>query len=234
MKKKNILLYIIGLLAIYGCQQDYFDELNTKPIEVREGDRVKIGFSLITSDFSSVSTRMSDDEENQWNTVWVAQFDKDGNIVGSPKQYNNEDEMVEISALEGNNTLYFITNVVDNPFVDEENHTVSDLTDLNKCKFKIDELSDIENAKKIVMVGVWTGEIVENVLNPGDATQLILNQIVVYARRISSKINIVIEATLPNVDFQEKKITVEKMQLCAVPIQASYVPGSVVLVVGHR
>lgn len=228
MKKKNILLYIIGLLAIYGCQQDYFDELNTKPIEVREGDRVKIGFSLITSDFSSVSTRMSDDEENQWNTVWVAQFDKDGNIVGSPKQYNNEDEMVEISALEGNNTLYFITNVVDNPFVDEENHTVSDLTDLNKCKFKIDELSDIENAKKIVMVGVWTGEIVENVLNPGDATQLILNQIVVYARRISSKINIVIEATLPNVDFQEKKITVEKMQLCAVPIQASYVPGSVI------
>lgn len=228
MKKKNILLYIIGLLAIYGCQQEYFDELITKPIEVREGDRVQLGFSLITSDFGSVSTRMSEDEENQWDIVWVAQFDKDGNIVGSPKQYDNEKEMLEISALEGDNTLYFVTNVVGNPFVDAENNDVSNLTDLNKCKFKIEELSDIENAKKIVMVGVWTGKLVEDVLAPGDNTQLVLNEIVVYARRITSKINIVIEATLPNVTFQEKKIYVEKMQLCAVPLQASFVPGSVV------
>lgn len=228
MKKKNILLYIIGLLAIYGCRQEFFDELNTKPIIVNEGDRVKLNFSLVTSDFSSVSTRMTTEEENQWDVVWMAQFDENGDLVGTPQRYNNEDEMLDITASSGENTLYFVTNVTIDPFLKEDGTHIANLTELKERTYKIDELSDIEDAKKIVMVGVWKGELIGNIIS-GGGTQLILNEIVVYARRLTSKINIVIEATLPNVDFQEKKITVEKMQLCAVPLQATFMQGSAVI-----
>lgn len=228
MKKKNILLYIIGLLAIYGCRQEFLDEWNTKPIIVNEGDQVKLNFSLVTSDFSSVSTRMTTDEENLWDVVWVAQFDENGDIAGTPQSYGNEAEMLNITALSGENTLYFVTNVTTDPFLKADGTNIANLTELKEITYKIEELTDIEDAKKIVMVGAWKGELIGNIIS-GGGNQLILNEIVVYVRRITSKINIVIEATLPNVDFQEKKITVEKMQLCAVPVQATFVTGSRVM-----
>lgn len=229
MRKNNFLLYIIGLLTIFGCQQERFDDLNFKPIEVKEGDRVKIGFSLVTSDFNTVSTRMSAEEENQWDIVWVAQFDADSNLVAPPQSYTRSATQIDITAAAGENILYFVTNVNENPFVNAQGQVIANMEDLQESVYSINKPTYFDTAKKIVMVGVWKGEVIKGTEQPGDNTTLTLSEIIVYAKRLTSKISIIVEATLPNVTFQNKVIRIEKIQLCAVPLKASYMPGSKVM-----
>lgn len=228
MKKNNILLYLIGLLALCGCRQDYFDEMDIKPIEVQEGDRVKLDFSLVTSDFSTVSTRMSAEQENQWELVWVAQFGPDSNLVAPPQSYTKYAEEIDIIATSGENILYFVTNVDDNPFVNSAGQVVTNLEELHESTYSINSPTYFDTAEKIVMVGVWKGELLKEAQTPGDNAKLILKEIVVYAKRLTSKISIIVEATLPKVTFQDKKIIIEKIQLCAVPLKAGYMPGSAI------
>lgn len=229
MRKNNFLLYIIGLLTIFGCQQERFDDLNFKPIEVKEGDRVKIGFSLVTSDFNTVSTRMSAEEENQWDIVWVAQFDADSNLVAPPQSYTRSATQIDIIAAAGENILYFVTNVNENPFVNAQGQVIANMEDLQESMYSINKPTYFDTAKKIVMVGVWKGEVIKGTEQPGDNTTLTLSEVIVYAKRLTSKISIIVEATLPNVTFQNKVIRIEKIQLCAVPLKASYMPGSKVM-----
>lgn len=229
MRKNNFLLYIIGLLTIFGCQQERFDDLNFKPIEVKEGDRVKIGFSLVTSDFNTVSTRMSAEEENQWDIVWVAQFDADSNLVAPPQSYTRSATQIDITAAAGENILYFVTNVNENPFVNAQGQVIANMEELQESMYSINKPTYFDTAKKIVMVGVWKGEVIKGTEQPGDNTMLTLSEVIVYAKRLTSKISIIVEATLPNVTFQNKVIRIEKIQLCAVPLKAGYMPGSKVM-----
>lgn len=225
MKNKYLILYFIGLLAIFSCQQDTFDELIVQSKEVRVGDQVKMDFSLVTSDFSAVTTRMTTEQENEWSNVWVAQFNSDSILVGTPRSYPRNASEIAITALQGNNILYFITNVDQNPFVTAQGSNVSNMKELHECVYTIENPNYFDTATKIVMVGVWEGAILPEMMN-GDSSELILNEIVVYAKRLTSKISLIVEATLPNVNFQNKKIVVEKIQLCAVPLKVNYMPGS--------
>lgn len=229
MRKNNFLLYIIGLLTLFGCQHERFDDLNVKPIEVKEGDRVKIDFSLVTSDFNTVSTRMSTEEENQWDIVWVAQFDANGDLVAPPQSYTRSVSQIDITAAAGENTLYFVTNVNENPFVNKQGQVVANMEELKESMYTINQPTYFDTAKKIVMVGVWKGEVIKGTEQPGDNTTLTLSEIIVYAKRLTSKISIIVEATLPNITFQNKVIRIEKIQLCAVPLKASYMQGSKVM-----
>lgn len=226
MRKNNFILYIIALLTLFGCQQERFDDLKFKPIEVKEGDRVKLDFSLVTSDFNTVSTRMSTEEENKWDVVWVAQFGGDSTLVAPPQSYPKSASQIDITAAAGENTLYFVTNVSENPFVDELGQGITHLRDLPKSKYTINAPTYFDTAKKIVMVGVWKGEVIKGTVQPGESTSLILGEVIVYAKRLTSKISIIVEATLPNCTFQNKRIEVEEIQLCAVPLKASYMTGS--------
>lgn len=227
MKRNSILLYIIGLLALAGCQQEEFDTKDTDFKKVHEGDVVDLGFSLITSDFDEVTTRMSTEDENRWDNVWVAQFDSNGDMVASsPQMYTNSAENLNVEAMTGENTFYFITNVDTDPFVNTQGNRITNVTELKDCIFKINSLDYFDTATKLPMVGVWKGPLIEDILKPGDATQLVLRKIVVFAKRLTSKINIIVEADLVNETFQRKQIYIEKLQLCAAPLQASYGEGS--------
>lgn len=226
MKRNCILLYLFGLLALMGCQQAEFETKDTGFMKVNEGDAVDLGFSLITSDFNEVSTRMSTEDENRWDKVWVAQFKPNGDIAGAPRMYTNSDENIIVEAASGENTFYFITNVDSDPFVNAQNIGITNITELKDCVFSIGDLNHFDTASKLVMVGVWKGPLVEEVLKPGDATQLVLRKIVVFAKRLTSKINIIVEADLTTVTFLNKQIYIEKLQLCAAPLQASYGEGS--------
>lgn len=228
MKRNSILLYLIGLIALSGCQQEVFDNVNDNLKEVKEGDLVKLDFSLVTSDFSTVSTRMTTEQENQWDVVWVAQFDSNGDLLAPPKQYPNSAEKIDIVAVSGQNSLYFITNVTENPFITTEGTNITNLSDLNNCRYVIDNINYFDNATKLVMVGVWNGEFIGGSTTPGDNPQLLLNEIVVYAKRLTSKINIVVNASLPNVTFLNKEIIINSLQLCGIPLTSTYVPGSAI------
>lgn len=225
MKKIFILLYTIGLLVMSGCQQEEFIDSNLPTQTVKPGDRVKLDFSLMTSDFNIVTTRMTTEQENQWDKVWVAQFDSVGNRVGSITSYPKDAEKIDIIAEKGENTLYFITNVDNNPYTKGASE-VSNLTDLEESIYTISDLTYFDTASKLVMVGVWKGRLIEDYKDPNDDTKLILKEIVVYAKRLTSKINIIVEASLPNVSFLNKKIRVEKIQLCAAPLKAFYKPAN--------
>lgn len=215
-----------------GCQQEEFIDLNLPTQTVKPGDKVKLNFSLVTSDFNVMSTRMTPEEENQWDKVWVAQFDSVGNRVGNITSYPKATEKIDIIAEKGENTLYFITNVDNNPYTKGEN-VVSSLTDLQESIYTISDLTYFDTASKLLMVGVWKGRLIDDYKDPDDGTKLILKEIVVYAKRLTSKIDIIVEASLPNVSFQNKKITVEKIQLCAAPLKAFYMPaGTVALTSG--
>lgn len=227
MKRNSILLYIIGLLALAGCQQEEFDTKDTDFKKVHEGDVVDLGFSLITSDFNEVTTRMSTEDENRWDKVWVAQFKPNGDmVVSSPQMYTNSAENISVEAIAGENTFYFITNVDNNPFINTQGNLITNVSELKDCIFKINSLDYFDTATKLAMVGVWKGPLIEDILKPGDATQLVLRQIVVFAKRLTSKINILVEADLVNETFLNKQIYIEKLQLCAAPLQASYGAGS--------
>lgn len=225
MKRSYLLLYFMGLLTAFGCQQEEIGDGNTPNRVVKEGDRIKMAYSLVTPDFNNVTTRMTTEEENQWTKVWVAQFDANGDLVGAPKAYSNADHEIDISAESGRNTLYFVTNVEDNPFVDASNTPVSTLSEMQESKFSISSLDHFDTATELVMVGVWEGDLVAPVLKPGDNTKLLLNEIIVYAKRLTAKINFKIDANLVNSDFQNKSIIIEKIQLCAVPLNTTYLPG---------
>lgn len=225
MKRSYLLLYFMGLLTAFGCQQEEIGDGNTPNRVVKEGDRIKMVYSLVTPDFNNVTTRMTTEEENQWTKVWVAQFDANGDLVGAPKAYSNADHEIDISAESGRNTLYFVTNVEDNPFVDASNTPVSTLSEMQESKFSISSLDHFDTATELVMVGVWEGDLVAPVLKPGDNTKLLLNEIIVYAKRLTAKINFKIDANLVNSDFQNKSIIIEKIQLCAVPLNTTYLPG---------
>lgn len=215
----------MGLLAVFSCQQEEIVDPNTPNRVVKEGDRIKMPYSLVTSDFNIVTTRMTTEEENQWEKVWVAQFDSNGDLVGTPKAYSNADHEIDISAESGRNTLYFVTNVEDNPFVDASNTPVSTLTELQESKFSISTLDHFDTATELVMVGVWEGDLIASVLKPGDNTKLLLNEIIVYAKRLTAKIDFRIDANLVNSNFQNKSIIIEKIQLCAVPLNTTYMTG---------
>lgn len=225
MKKSYLLLYFMGLLTAFGCQQEEIGDGNAPNRVVKEGDRIKMAYSLVTSDFNNVTTRMTTEEENQWTKVWVAQFDANGDLVGAPKAYSNADHEIDISAESGQNTLYFVTNVEDNPFLDASNTPISTLTELQDSKYAISSLDHFDTATELVMVGVWQGALVAPVLKPGDNTKLLLNEIIVYAKRLTAKIDFKIDANLVNSSFQNKSIIIEKIQLCAVPLNTTYIPG---------
>lgn len=226
MKRNCILLYLFGLLALMGCQQAEFETKDSGFMKVHEGDVVDLGFSLITSDFNEVSTRMSTEDENRWDKVWVAQFKPDGDIAALPRMYTNSDEHLTVEAISGENTFYFITNVDSDPFVNIQGNSITNVSELKDCVFSINSLDYFDTATKLPMVGVWKGPLVAEVLKPGDPTQLVLRKIVVFAKRLTSKINIIVEADLTTVTFLNKQIYIEKLQLCAAPLQASYGEGS--------
>lgn len=226
MKRNCILFYLIGLLALAGCQQEEFDTQDSDFKKVREGDKVELGFSLVTSEFNEVTTRMSIEAENNWDVVWVAQFKPDGVMAGSPKKYTNLDENITVEAVSGENTFYFVTNVDTNPFVKAQDVPITNISELSDCIFSIDDLGYFDTASKLAMVGMWKGPLVEEVLAPGDNTKLVLKKIVVFAKRLTSKINIIVDAELVNESFLNKTISIEKLQLCAAPLQASYAEGS--------
>lgn len=225
--KKNILLYIIAVLGIFSCQQE---EYNTglDGREVQIGDQIKMNFSLFASGFNSISSRMDADRESLWDIVWVAQYDSNGDLVGTPRSYSETDLTLDITVKPDKNTFYFITNTPDNPFEipGSSGQYYNDTTELERSVYTPSNITYYEDSQaKLVMVGKWQGELVEPVVSGSDQTKLILREIVAYVHRLTAKVNIIVEAALES-GFQNQTISIEKIQLCGVPKSATFLNGS--------
>lgn len=199
---KQYIILLLAVLGVVSCSKDDMDATEGNFTEV------KARVNLVTSDFSQVQTRLSEDEENAWSNVWIAQFDDSGNIVPASvaEHLESEGNFTITLAPCADTKVYFVTNLATNPFVG-----ISTLDDFLASSYST---TDITDGNRLVMVGVWEGAVTGNVG---------LIDIVVYAKRMTAKVDFVIQTVQPGGNYY---IRATKVQLGGVATTMTYGTGS--------
>lgn len=221
--KRYILFFITVLLALFtGCRKD---TLTAWQDNGPQQGTARARVSLNASNFTIQQTRLSQEQEDQWTNVWVAQFrgaNPDEAVrVGTINKYLAASGNFEISLDAGNdNIVYFITNCDENPFLDN-GVEVSTLAQFKQMGYHPSTpYNDGLTNGGMVMVGTWTGNLA--------SANTKINNILVYVDRLAAKFNVVVRAQqVVSSYFQTPSLEIDSMQLCQIAAFTGYVPDGI-------
>lgn len=208
--------FLTGLLT--GCSEERFTSDN-----ISEGTPVRARLNIVSSDFSIVQTRLTEDEESEWKNVWIGQFDTNNNLVASTvNEYLQTDGNFVVNLVSGINTkVYCVVNVSKNPFLDPEGNQTTDL--INNIDAFFDNIYEpssihgITDGNQLAMMGYWTGNI-------SSATNI--NDLEIYVKKLAAKLKVVVKADQTKMgNYYLSYLRVKKVQLCAVNRKTTFGNG---------
>lgn len=228
MKRFKYISILAAFAAIFASCTSYDEPVFTSG---GSGDgMVRARVTLATPDFNVIESRNKDildeKDEYRWTHVYVAQFDENEQLVGTPRYYTNADissNPVELQAM-ANTTVYFVTNADYNPFyVDGTTDWVADIDEFSQNVYNPTVTLPGDNLTGdndlLVMVGAWTGEL--------EADNPALSDILVYVERIAAKIDVTIIAdqSVFGNGLQGAWLKMDSARFCALPKSTSFVRG---------